>query len=94
MQKDGKRIRAPHLLLVLCPGAEPCTRVGLTVSRKVGNAVTRNRVKRWLREAVRAVPGPVTGPWDLVLIPRPEAADAGLAVLRAEVGSLFSRVPR
>lgn len=79
---------------MVSPGAGPTSRVGLTVSRKVGNAVTRNRVKRWLREAVRAVPEPAAGPWDLVLIPRPEAAVAGLAALRAEVGSLFSRVSR
>jgi ribonuclease P protein component len=68
--------------------------VGLTVSRKVGTAVTRNRVKRWLREAVRATPGPSAGAWDLVLIPRPEAAQVGFFGLRDEVGQLFSRVGR
>jgi ribonuclease P protein component len=68
--------------------------VGLTVSRKVGGAVTRNRVKRWLREAVRAVPGPRAGPWDLVLIPRPEAAEAGLGQLSVELGELFGKVAR
>jgi ribonuclease P protein component len=68
--------------------------VGLTVSRKVGTAVTRNRVKRWLREAVRAVPGPHLGPWDLVFIPRAEAAELGLSAIRAEVGELLSRVAR
>ena len=56
--------------------------------------MTRNRVKRWLREVVRAIPGPSGGPWDLVVIPRPEAADAGLVVLRAEVADLFARVSR
>lgn len=68
--------------------------MGLTVSRKVGSAVTRNRVKRWLREAVRAAPGPRAGPWDLVLIPRSEAADVGLVALSSEVGELFARVAR
>lgn len=68
--------------------------MGLTVSRKVGTAVTRNRVKRWLREAVRVVPGPRAGPWDLVLIPRAEAAAVGLVVLRGEVADLFARVAR
>lgn len=94
MQGEGRRIRSSNLLLVVCRGSAPSSRVGLTVSRKVGTAVTRNRVKRWLREAVRAVPGPRAGPWDLVLIPRAEAAEAGLVGLRAEVGDLFSRVAR
>ncbi len=94
MQGEGRRIRSAHLLLVVRRGTEPVSRVGLTVSRKVGTAVTRNRVKRWLREAVRTVPGPRAGPWDLVLIPRSEAAEAGLVALRGEVGELFSKVAR
>ncbi|MES2643735.1 MAG: ribonuclease P protein component [Myxococcota bacterium] len=94
MQKSGRKIRSPHLLLVVCRGADPESRVGWTVSRKVGGAVTRNRVKRWLREVVRAIPGPREGPWDLVLIPRPEAGDAGLLVLQAEVADLFARISR
>ncbi len=50
-------------------------RVGYTCSRKVGNAVTRNRAKRRLRAAARAVL-PVHGRagWDYVLVGRPGAA--------------------
>lgn len=49
-------------------------RVGYTCSKKVGNAVARNRAKRRLRAAARAVV-PVLGQsgWDYVLIGRPEA---------------------
>ena len=87
-------MRSTHLLLVAASGTGTCTRVGWAVSRKVGGAVQRNRVKRWLREAVRAVRPPVAGPWDLVLIPRTEAVEAGLRVLTAEVAELFRRVAR
>jgi ribonuclease P protein component len=52
-------------------------RVGFTCSRKVGNAVARNRAKRRLREAARAVlPQEGRDGWDYVLIGRPEATAA------------------
>ena len=56
--------------------------MGLTVSRKVGNAVTRNRVKRWLREVWRHHRDALPDSVDVVLIARPSAADAGLDRLR------------
>ncbi len=63
------------------------SRFGLTVSRKVGGAVVRNRVKRWLREAVRHERVSVVGGWDLVVVARPEAATAGALVLRQDLHS-------
>lgn len=52
-------------------------RVGYTCSKKVGNAVARNRAKRRLRAAAREViPGLGRSGWDYVLIGRPEATAA------------------
>ena len=65
-------------------------RFGLVVSRKVGNAVVRNRVKRWLREIVRRVDqSPAV---DIVLIARSPAAEAGLAALTADVTVAIARL--
>lgn len=69
----AKRSGQPSLLLQARKrdDTEP-PRVGYTCSKKIGNAVTRNRAKRRLREAARIVLGPEgqTG-WDYVLIGRP-----------------------
>ncbi|MCC7073802.1 MAG: ribonuclease P protein component [Deltaproteobacteria bacterium] len=68
-------------------------RVGFTVSKKVGNAVVRNRVRRRLREIVRR-----HKEWldarDLIVIVKPEAASADAAALAAQLASLVERIAR
>jgi ribonuclease P protein component len=53
-------------------GAGGRSRLGLTVSRRLGGAVLRNRARRLLRESFRRVPIEGSSSFDLVLIPKPE----------------------
>lgn len=53
-QGKGRRLSAPHFTVILAPpGGEPRPRLGLVVTRRLGKAVRRNRVKRLLREFFR-----------------------------------------
>lgn len=53
-QGTGRRLWAPHFTVILAPpGGEPRPRLGLVVTRRLGKAVRRNRVKRLLREFFR-----------------------------------------
>ncbi|HXF97552.1 MAG TPA: ribonuclease P protein component [Gaiellaceae bacterium] len=73
-------------------------RLGLAVPRAVGSAVVRNRVKRLLREAWRALLEEAPPGHDYVLVARPglaETAEArGVAWLAGEIGEALRRVPR
>ena len=56
--------------------------MGIVVSKKVGKAVTRNRVRRRLREIVRRMHLP---PADLIIVARPEAASADYHALARDL---------
>lgn len=65
------------------------SRYGFSVSKRVGKAVIRNRVKRLLREILRMMP--LKSGWDIVFIARPAAASSDYASLKRSVEGLLSR---
>jgi ribonuclease P protein component len=79
----GRKLPQPGLVLqALARGDDEPVRLGFTVTRKVGNAVVRNRARRRLREAARQVlrETPVTGT-DLVLVGREATPERDFALL-------------
>lgn len=91
VQGQGRRVTSKYFVVlayardesVSASRSESPTRLGLVVSRKVGNAVRRNRVKRLIREAFRQCPEWRLPGIDLVVIPRQLPARLGLAQVLA-----------
>lgn len=70
----------------------PCgvTRVGVQVSRRLGPAVRRNRARRRVREALRALAERLTVGVDVVIVPRPAALSMGFAALQEDLGDTLA----
>jgi len=73
-------------------GPEAPARVGLVVNRQIGNAVTRNKVKRRLRALARERLGSLPGSAVLVVRALPAAATASYAELGADLDRALSKV--
>lgn len=76
VQRGGRAVHGSYVIVASARASDPTApgRVGFTVSKKVGNAVVRNRVKRWLREYARAHRAAlVPDGHDVVVIAKPSA---------------------
>ncbi len=92
----GRRVASPGMVVQLLErGDDAPPRLGITATKKLGNAVARNRVRRRLREAARLVLGaaPCSG-LDLVLIGREATRQRDFATLCAELRRALDRAGR
>lgn len=95
---EFQRVRAlrqswahPLLVLYIADNDLGVTRVGISVSKRIGNAVTRNRVKRLIREAVRLLLPSLPAGRDLVFISRSPSAGVGYLEICETVQKLLRR---
>jgi ribonuclease P protein component len=100
--RHGKSVSTRYLVLYAFPRSQDAAvgddpRLGLAVSRRVGDAVERNRIKRTLREAFETIAADVPSGCDYVLVVRPGLAESaesrGFSWLVERVREVFDLAP-
>ncbi|MBF0120509.1 MAG: ribonuclease P protein component [Desulfobacterales bacterium] len=95
LQEIGKKTYTKYFIANFCPGEREKIRLGITVSKKVGNAFVRNRIKRIVREYFRQNSHKIKGKWDINIIAKKESASifpSNILVMSLE--ELFYKISR
>lgn len=82
--KKGRRYKGKYFNLIYISNSLEFSRVGLVVSRKIGNAVQRNKVKRWMRDLFRKNKNLIKNSVDMIIIPKKEILEQAWPSLRQE----------
>lgn len=81
----------PYFVVFVAPNDLDVTRVGITVSGRVGNAVVRNKVRRRIREGLRARFSRLAAGHDILVVARAQSAGAGWSELNRALDTLLAR---
>jgi ribonuclease P protein component len=89
--RTGRRAAIGRVVLYVVP-ADQATRAAFVSGRRVGNAVARNRARRLMREAWRALVPEIPGGFDIVFVARMDVESAGMHDVLADMRGALVRV--
>ncbi len=92
LSKFGRKLHQDYFIAIYAPGRFGRSRLGITVTKKVGGAVTRNRIKRFVREYFRLNRHLLSGEWDINIIAKKEAADLSSEKVFASLQDIFEKI--
>jgi len=91
LYRSGKFFSSDCLILYVRNNRFGNNRIGITVSKKVGKAVIRNRVRRRIKESYREIEGKITTSYDFVVVARVKAAECDYKKIRSALKYLFNK---
>lgn len=92
LSKQGKKVLTHYFIAVVTKGAEDNNRIGITASKKVGNAPERNRIKRLIREYFRHRQENHTEKKDINIIARKGIISLTNKEINKELETLFNKI--
>ncbi len=89
VNRSGKRIHSRHFVVIFKQNGLDIARLGVIVSKKTGNAVKRNRVKRLIRELFRLNKSRFPQGYDIVIAAKKGASYLDLRKIKEEIGEII-----
>lgn len=87
--KSGKNYWNRNLIVYVRRNGTDKTRIGISITKKVGNAVVRNKLKRRIREVSRVYLPNLRKGYDLIFIPKKNAVDLSFAELESAIMHIY-----
>jgi ribonuclease P protein component len=91
VQRRGQRVHGQLQVVIAAASRTPGPRLGVTASKKVGNAVQRNRTKRLIRDAFRHLRTDVPSWLEIVVVARKSMVDSSQQAVLAELQKCIDR---
>ena len=89
--RTGKSVGAKLLILYFCPSKNANVKVGISVSKKIGGAIVRNKTKRRIREAIMPYLKSLKPNFNVVLIAKQTIVNASFDEIKSELNYLLKK---
>ena len=92
VSRCGKKVSNKHFIVIFSPAQTGKTRLVITVSKKVGCAAVRNRIKRFARECFRLNRHEIKGNWDISIIAKNASAGVASEQVFLSLSDIFKQI--